>query len=367
MQLIEWRPEPPPHCKVCEARLQPAHDEVRQKCLAILEQQHALRLRVYRECRARFTRSHTDGFVACIRRLSEKILKTSTNDRKSDDAAARKKLKGQLAKLDQTIPCLRSLFLELPLKPARKNILIHGDHLQGVPLYGALLQGIAAIETDVRYHKNHLVIAHDEADLKLGVKFEDLYLKPLQELVKERPFLFDDKTPLSIFIDLKLSQSDTPQEESDQFYGQLYALIEKYKEMLEHYDSEGTLQPGPVRLVITGDDRRVRQLAQRGLNEAYLFLDGRFEDVECPKELVIMRSIRYPLLWDWQWIEQDHRSSNISDLPLRFWSVPGDTATSLQQTTADLWEAFKGRDIVYNTDYPTRLIAFLDSQDEQVC
>lgn len=159
-----------------------------------------------------------------------------------------------------------------------------------------------------------------------------------------------------------MSHSKGAEDESEMFYGQLYALIKKYKGMLEHYDSSGQLQPGPVRFVITGDDRRVRQLARQGLQDAYLFLDGRFGDEECPEELIMMRSGRYPLMGNWKAIEQAHATSDKSALPLRFWSVPGDNATTLQKSTAELWQAFKGCNIVYNTDHPSRLIAFLNER-----
>lgn len=346
-------------CMVCVATQEVADDELRKKVLTLIEEQHELRLKVYQECRARFANSQ-GGVVAGVCRLSGKILTLLNVSGNTEDSVDPQSLKGRLEKLNDSIPCLRSFFLQLPPESARKNIMIHGDHMQGVPLYGALLHGIAAIETDVHYHNDCLVIGHDEADLEFGISFEDLYLKPLQEIIKERPFLFSDETPLSIFVDFKLSQSQDSKLEADLFYSQLYALIEKYKDIFEHFDTSGKLQPGPVRLVITGDDRRVRHLAQHGLKDAYLFLDGRFEDEECPEELIMMRSVRYPLVGSWQTLEEAHLRSNKSTLPLRFWSVPGDNATKLQRSTTELWQAFKERNIFYNTDHPSRLIAFLN-------
>lgn len=327
-----------------------------------LEEHQRQRRQVYCDCQSIFGKSIIQRATDWTYHFFEDLL--NPENKRPSRQMLRKDLRDRLRTLNENFYDAHLLFLESPPLKARQNILIHADHLQGIPLYGALLQGIANIETDVRYHRGKLMIAHDEADLELGISFEDLYLKPLKKLARERRQLFSDAIPLSIFIDLKLSQSFRHSDQAGLFYDELYRLIEKYQDLLDHYDDNGTHQFGPVRFVITGDDRRVEQLGKQGLKNAYLFLDGRFGDVEIPQELIAMRSTRYPLLGDWRSLQRNHSQSSLKDIPFRFWSVPGDKETTPQKKTEALWEAFRDYHIVYNTECSTRLILLLEKSSE---
>ncbi len=265
-------------------------------------------------------------------------------------------------------------------KPSKieERILVHGDHLSGVPLMSTLKKGVSYIETDVKCRDGKFLIAHDDSECKLGLTFEEIYLQPLLKATESgSKYLFADiEKPLVILVDAKAGR------ENKEFYEQLHLLLssEQYKNLFCHYGPNGIYVPGPVKIVLSGS-RDLEGIKGRGLNEAFIFVDGRLNDtVPYPPELLAMVSSKIPIDkvptpysipvdWEklnsmrheWRSLCEKYKQS-LEDAPLRFWGVPGEGSSRVQvlPVPTEYWKVCHELGIIINADDPGRVQRYLE-------
>jgi alkaline phosphatase len=110
------------------------------------------------------------------------------------------------------ITCLASLFFFTTLwaqKPINSTISghSHNDYEQKQPLKTAFQAHMGSIEADVFLVNNQLYVAHEAKAIKPTATLDNLYLKPLAELIQTGKIY-----PLTLLIDIKSQADSTLQE-----------------------------------------------------------------------------------------------------------------------------------------------------------
>ncbi len=118
----------------------------------------------------------------------------------------------------------------------------HNDYEQAHPLWDALQAGFTSVEADVWWNGQDVVVSHLPM-FELGT-LEELYLKPLQELVDRRGSVQGDGRTFNLWLDLK--------EPSRRFTDALAAVLARYP-MLAIFSDHG-VRGGPVVVILTGDE-----------------------------------------------------------------------------------------------------------------
>ncbi|MBX5483543.1 MAG: hypothetical protein IRZ16_17105 [Myxococcaceae bacterium] len=118
----------------------------------------------------------------------------------------------------------------------------HNDYEHERPLEDALAQKFHSVEADVYYAGGLFEVSH----LGFGARgtLKSLYLDPLQAKVDERGSVLGDGAPFTLWVDLKDAHDDLGDA--------LAHLLDQYP-MLTVFDADGTVTPGPVTVVLTGD------------------------------------------------------------------------------------------------------------------
>jgi alkaline phosphatase len=83
---------------------------------------------------------------------------------------------------------------------AQQKIHAHNDYLQKVPFWKAFSSEANSIEVDVFLKRNTLYVTHSEADIIENSTLENLYLKPLQQVLHSG---FNDSKNIQLLIDVK--------------------------------------------------------------------------------------------------------------------------------------------------------------------
>ena len=171
------------------------------------------------------------------------------------------------------------------------NAFSHNDYRRKRPLQDALNHGFRYVEADVYLRKGKLIVAHILPCLKKNRTLEGLYLQPLLDYVERRdqPQNLID-TPITLMIDIK--------SDADQTYHALLELLEKYKPILSHYDSTGTI-PGKVTIVVTGN-KPAKLISDK--NSGYVFMDDNLRQITPYNfsELYPIASCKYSRLLKWK-------------------------------------------------------------------
>ena len=123
----------------------------------------------------------------------------------------------------------------------------HNDYMHTRPLFEALESGFTSIEIDVFLHKNDLIVSHMPAGLDKKPDIEELYLKPIQKIIRENSgrVYKDYPGPVIFMIDMKTSGDET--------YVKLKEILDKYKDMLAVYHYDSLIKPGPIQILISGN------------------------------------------------------------------------------------------------------------------
>jgi alkaline phosphatase len=87
----------------------------------------------------------------------------------------------------------------------RQSIFAHNDYLKPRPFHAAYAERVGYIEVDVFLHDSDLSVAHTRGEIEPGRNLEDMYLKPLSELVRDNHgnAYRDSSLTLHLMIDLK--------------------------------------------------------------------------------------------------------------------------------------------------------------------
>jgi hypothetical protein len=127
----------------------------------------------------------------------------------------------------------------------------HNDYEHERPLLDALDHRFYSVEADVYFDGGRLSVSH----LSWGAKgtLQQLYLDPLQQRVDAQGSVHGDGVPFTLWVDLKEGQRE--------LIDTLHTLLERYP-MLTRIDGDEVL-PGPVTVVLTGDDKGKRDFVSR--------------------------------------------------------------------------------------------------------
>lgn len=107
------------------------------------------------------------------------------------------------------------------------NAHAHNDYQHGSPLTSAYNNKYGSIEADIFLSENELLVAHTERDVTNNVKLEDLYIKPLLELIQSnKGYVYEDTAQsLILMFDVKSDAVTTLKK--------LITLLSKYPEITE--------------------------------------------------------------------------------------------------------------------------------------
>lgn len=240
----------------------------------------------------------------------------------------------------------------------------HNDYEHEHPLWDALAHGFTSVEADVFWGDGNLPVGHDEQEASHGRKLDDLYLRPIAELVRQNHGSVYPgwKGQLQLLIDIK--------DRGPQTYAAVESALAKYPTVFSHVD-HGTLVPGPVQAVISGDRPLERMLSQ---TPRYGFYDGRPGDLTSDSldaEFMPLVSENYGSLFTWSgkgaMPEAEH--SKLVELvtaahrrghKVRFWATPDEPDKQRDAVWSTLLEA--GVDYL-NTDDLPGLEAFIHQHE----
>lgn len=120
----------------------------------------------------------------------------------------------------------------------------HNDYENSRPLSEAIEHGFRGAEADVFLVDGALRVGHDRRAAQLGGDFEELYLKPLRELVSRCRTLTVDGTPFFLAVELK--------ENSPAAYTRLLATLHRYPDLLTLSNGGTADQQSPVEVILVG-------------------------------------------------------------------------------------------------------------------
>ncbi|WP_253809269.1 phosphatidylinositol-specific phospholipase C/glycerophosphodiester phosphodiesterase family protein [Vibrio sp. RE88] len=148
----------------------------------------------------------------------------------------------------------------------------HNDYYRDEPFYGAAELGFGSFEADVYYEEGYeeVLIAHDEDDLVHEWKFDELYVQPIVEHVRNNQNQMYDGWNYTavLLIDIKTQDVLTWQAVEE--------VLAKYPDVFSRYQ-DGKVYQGPVTAIISGN-RPIELMDQQ--QTRYSFVDGRLSDLD---------------------------------------------------------------------------------------
>ncbi len=154
----------------------------------------------------------------------------------------------------------------------------HNDYEQAHPLEDALAAGFSSVEADVWLRDGQIRVSH------LGLSFKgtlrELYLEPLQRLVRERESVHGDGTQFYLWIELKQGSAGLRQA--------LRRELAEYP-MLSRFGAEGFVA-GAVTVVLTGHERSKRLFFEEGTSWRAIRDSGAYSPSDPPADEA------------WQWV-----------------------------------------------------------------
>ncbi|MBI1390337.1 MAG: hypothetical protein GC154_18005 [bacterium] len=118
----------------------------------------------------------------------------------------------------------------------------HNDYTRPHPLTDALDNQFYSVEADIYLVDGKIVVTHNLPDWEATLK--ENYLDPLQKRVDEKGSVYGDGLPFLLWVDVKRGGADLKQA--------LTELLDGYSMLSVYSDAE--VKPGPVTLILTGDD-----------------------------------------------------------------------------------------------------------------
>lgn len=105
------------------------------------------------------------------------------------------------------------------------NIHAHNDYLNTVPFYNAFNHNVGSIEADIYLVNNNLLVAHEPYEIDSSKKLSDMYLQPLQKMIKKHGGkIYPSNQPLIFLVDLKTDGKTT--------LSQLIRQLQNYPEII---------------------------------------------------------------------------------------------------------------------------------------
>jgi hypothetical protein len=216
----------------------------------------------------------------------------------------------------------------------------HNDYKHAAPLLEGLENGFGAFEIDLSFNKNgELTVGHSPYEAGAGFDLETLYLKPLQQLVRENGGHVYPNSGKSVLLMLDAKSKGA------EVYEALLPLFKKYRGMLTSFENgRGKVHPRAVTIVMTGDQGQRSFMAHQKLR--YAALDGTPDELgrHSPAWAPVI-SRNWDVLFGWEGkgpIPQDERrmlkdfakTAHKAGQKLRFWSAPDNSHGWQVQTAA---------------------------------
>jgi hypothetical protein len=231
----------------------------------------------------------------------------------------------------------------------------HNDYEHPRPLQGALDHGFCNVEADIHLVANQLLVGHNPLSLRPDRTLQSLYLDPLKDRVaKNNGHVYPDGPTLTLLIDVKSDPHAT--------YLVLRDVLKTYAPILTAYHKDGSITPGPIRVIISGNRDR-KTLAAEDLR--YAAIDGRPADLTAnpspPPTLVPWISPDWKSLFksppdalapeDAAKLKSLVSQAHAQHRQLRFWNTPDTPAT---------WKVLKDAGVdLLNTDDLDGMAKFL--------
>lgn len=186
----------------------------------------------------------------------------------------------------------------------------HNDYRQQRPFHAALEAGAGSIEADVFFNNGAIVVCHDRAEVETAPTFEQLYIKPMQELVTA-----GRKLNFIMLIDFKTSASTT-----------MIPFVELLKKYPEIFKADG------VRVVISGSRPAKEDYVKY---PDFVMFDGLFKQKYTPEQLAKVAMFSGApnefITWngkgmmnsgDQKIMQNIIQSAHKQGKPVRFWGAP---------------------------------------------
>ncbi|MGH1365728.1 MAG: hypothetical protein ACRBF0_19360 [Calditrichia bacterium] len=213
---------------------------------------------------------------------------------------------------------------QIPAENILRSAHSHNDY-QHYPKTGRRY-GFSSLEVDVHLVDGTLYVAHDKEDIKEWLTFKDLYLVLLNSESSGRsysPWLFAEKQPLTLLIDIKSDSVAT--------YNALMNELETVKPFLTTFSSSEIVLK-PLLIIISGNRAKQRMLQDSLRYAAY---DGRLSDLDkaYPPNFVYWISDNWEKNFQWRGEGQPLESEIVKlrelanrahqrGAKLRFWKTP---------------------------------------------
>lgn len=144
----------------------------------------------------------------------------------------------------------------------------HNDYEHPRPLFDALGQGFQMIEVDIHLIDGELYVAHDPPDPADTPTLEELYLKPLDELISEQNGVVQPGSTLPFYLVIDVKTEAVPT------YEAIREILESYQHLFTRMENDRRTA-GAVTLLISGN-RPSPDLLE---SDRIAFLDGRIPDL----------------------------------------------------------------------------------------
>lgn len=168
----------------------------------------------------------------------------------------------------------------------------HNDYMHNKPLVEALENGFTSIEIDVHLYQGQLKVAHDCVALANKPNIEDLYLKPIEERIKQNggTVYKGYEIPVIFMIDFKTG---------GETYTELKKVLNKYKYLLTPYKNGNVIKLAPLQILISGS-KPYGQVAKE--DTSYVTIDGTLKDLEKPEhdKIITRYSDPWPSQFSWK-------------------------------------------------------------------
>ncbi|WP_237157005.1 phosphatidylinositol-specific phospholipase C/glycerophosphodiester phosphodiesterase family protein [Photobacterium rosenbergii] len=153
----------------------------------------------------------------------------------------------------------------------------HNDYYRDEPFFGAVKLGFGSFEADVFYREGYdeVLVAHDEWETVFEWSFDDMYIQPLVQYVRDNEYRFYDNWSHSavLLIDIK-TQIDS-EDSGYETWLAVEEVLSQYPDIFTTYEN-GVVKQGPVTAIISGH-RPIEQMDAAPIR--YSFVDGRLGDL----------------------------------------------------------------------------------------
>ena len=222
----------------------------------------------------------------------------------------------------------------------------HNDYHQNAPFFAAFQAEATMIEIDVILEKGELFVAHDKQEIKKNRTVENLYIKPLQQLIAKGEYIHT----IQYLVDIKSEAEST---------------LKKLIEIASKHPTIFNNKPHGVRLIISGN--RPKQEAYLQYPD-YIMFDGRnpSELTKTGSNKIALISRNFSDFSKWKGAgslpEKDSikavnfiNNCHAQNCQVRFWNT---------KDTSSVYRALLNLDVDFiNTDKPFEVAQFLNLLD----